>query len=179
MIWLSCTSQHSDSDESCGVCFSPPPPPCPLITLLWEIEESEGSQGVVATESKSPGKRDLLDAQHEERQCLTGEFILHIVTVKWKSHNSVLGSMFHCFWGISCSHGLRKLCNPGACEYFTRCQISWKMHGRFRQSRLRVFLFPFFLLEVDISEVWSSIKQMTWLLSDWVTHFFVMLAFTL
>lgn len=33
MIWQSGASQHGDSrPESCGVCFSSPPP-CPLITL--------------------------------------------------------------------------------------------------------------------------------------------------
>lgn len=58
MIWLSCASQHSGSDESCGVCFSSSPPPCHLIALLWELEEI--LKGVAETESKAWGRLNFL-----------------------------------------------------------------------------------------------------------------------
>lgn len=105
MIWLSCTSQHA-SDNSCGVCFSPPPPlSCHLIAFLPE-RRSEGSEGVAATESKSTGK-----AYFERLRHIKMKLILHIAELGFG-----LFPVFCSFWGISCSQSLRKLCNPEACE---------------------------------------------------------------
>lgn len=108
MIWLSCTSQHSDSDESCRACLSPAPPPaCPLITLLWEIEESEDSKGVVETESKSSGKLNSLDMQLEEHQRLTRKFVfLPIVTAEWKLSRLEVFTCFLCFTAFEGCHAL-------------------------------------------------------------------------
>ena len=96
-------------------------------------------------ESKSPGK---LDATW--RQSFTGKLILPAVTVEWIISQLGFCLFFYGFFGFGGSHA--ELCNTGACEYLSKQQIIWKMHGRLNNRGL-FFLFQHICsLNLDILE---------------------------